>query len=207
MNDEALRTAYQAAVSGRSGSRPTCPTPDAINALVAGEGSEADRLSVLRHVMECDACRREFELLRAVHAAGPQSRPVRRFHSFALAASVLVLVGLGTVVWTRVNTPANDTRRGKAAQVELVRPAAGAIVTPPLALVWHSVTGAQDYTAELLTPNGRLTRAWTTPDTSLTVPTAGDSGVAAGSYAWWVRAHLPDGSEQHSLVLRFELRR
>jgi hypothetical protein len=207
MTDEALRRAYQSASSGPAKGRGECPTPEAINAVVMREGDEATRLGVLDHVMRCNDCRHEFELLRAVHAAG-RTRPAWRYQPLAIAASIALLVGLGgTALWTRLRTPGDDTLRGSASQFELLRPAAGAVVTPPLFLVWQPVAGARSYTAELLTPNGRLIRSWTTADTSLAVRTSGDSSVASGSYAWWVRAHLPDGSERQSPVLRFELRK
>src|SRR5207249_4900047 len=99
-----------------------------------------------------------------------------------------------------------DTLRGGGGQVELLRPTAGSVVTPPLLLAWQPIPGARTYTVELLAPDGRLVKAWTTADTSVLVPHSGPSPVSPGAYSWWVRVHLPDGSERHSAVVRFELR-
>lgn len=205
MADETLRRAYQAGVSVRK-DRQDCPSPEALNALVNREGDEATRLAMLDHVMSCAACRRDFELLRAVHVAG-RSKPAWRFQPLALAASIALLVGLGgAALWSRLVTPESDTMRGSGAQVELIRPAGGAVISRPLVLAWKPVTGARSYTVELLTSDGQMGDSWTTSDTSLTLSTGGTGQVSPGSYAWWVRAHFPDGSELHSSVLRFELR-
>lgn len=206
MTDEALRRAYQAGLSPPKRERGDCPSPEGLNALVNREGDEASRLAVLDHVMSCAACRRDFELLRAVHVAG-RSRPTWRYQPLALAASIALLVGLGgAALWTRLAPTGRDTLRGSGAQVELIQPAGGAVITPPLVLVWQPVTGARAYTAELLAPDGRLVQSWTTPDTAITVSTQDAPPVSPGSYAWWVRARLPDGSERRSPVVRFELR-
>jgi hypothetical protein len=204
VTDEALRRAYQAGLSARK-DRQDCPSPEALQALVNREGEEATRLAVLDHVMSCAACHRDFELLRSVHVAS-RSRPTWRFQPLALAASIALLVGLGgAALWTRL-VPERDTLRGTGAQIETLKPAAGAVVSPPLVLAWKPVVGAQSYTIELLTSGGQLGDSWTTSDTSVTVSAPRAKQIAPGSYAWWVRAHLRDGSERHSSVLRFELR-
>jgi hypothetical protein len=205
MTDEELRRAYQAAVATRHAGREQCPAPEALSALVAREGQETNRLALLDHVMGCPACRQEFELLRAVHVAG-RRRPTWRSQPLALAASIALLVGLGgAALWTRL-VPSNDTLRGSGGQVELLHPTSGSVVTSPLLLSWQPVSGARTYTVELLAPDGRLVQTWTTADTSVSVPPSGPSPVASGAYVWWVRAHLPDGSERRSPVVRFELR-
>jgi hypothetical protein len=205
MTDEELRRVYQAAVATRQTGREDCPAPEALSSLVAREGNESNRLALLDHVMTCPACRHEFELLRAVHVAG-RPRPAWRYQPLALAASIALLVGLGgAALWSRLMPSGPDTLRGGAGQVELVRPTAGSVVTPPLTLVWRTVSGTRIYTVELLAPDGRLVKSWTTADTSITLSNPASAHVPAGAYAWWVRARLPDGSERRSTVTRFEL--
>jgi hypothetical protein len=205
MTDEALRRAYQAGVSVRKQGQE-CPSPEALHGLVNREGDEATRLAVLDHVMRCAACRRDFELLRAVHVAS-RTRPDWRLQPLALAASIALLVGLGgAALWTRLAPPERDTLRGTGAQIETIRPAGGSVISPPLVFAWKPVVGAQSYTVELLTSDGQFGNSWTTSDTSITVSAQGTKQISPGSYAWWVRAHLPDGSERHSTVMRFELR-
>jgi hypothetical protein len=46
--------------------RRGCPDADTMLALVRGEGAEEQRLATIDHVMSCEACSREFELLRAL---------------------------------------------------------------------------------------------------------------------------------------------
>jgi hypothetical protein len=206
MTDEELRRAYQAAVAARPPGREECPAPEALSALVAREGSEAERLALLDHVMSCAACRREFELLRSVHVAS-RPRSTWRFQPLALAASIALLVGLGgAALWTRLVPSGTDTFRGSGAQVELVRPTAGSVVSPPLILAWQPLSGTRTYTVELLATDGRLVRSWTTADTAITLSDSGSPQLPAGDYAWWVRARLPDGSERRSAMVRFQLR-
>jgi hypothetical protein len=203
MTDEELRRAYQAAASLDPAGRAECPDGETIAALVEREGKEGERLALLDHVMTCSACRRDFELLRAVHVVRPAPTQ-RRFQPLAMAASIALLVGLGGVaLWSRLGPPGEDMRRAPGREVELIQPANASVVRSPLVLVWHAVGGARSYTVELLANNGRLVRSWTSPDTSVAVP---PSPVSPGSYGWWVRAHLSDGSERRSPVFRFQLR-
>lgn len=77
--DAPLRALYGRALALRGGGRSdgaatvSCVAPEDILALVRRELPEERRLEVLDHVMACDACRREFDLLRAVEAAGGQA--------------------------------------------------------------------------------------------------------------------------------------
>ncbi|HEY0776919.1 MAG TPA: hypothetical protein VGD56_03035, partial [Gemmatirosa sp.] len=74
MTDDQLREAYAAHLRTRDpGTRAdpaACVSPEDLLALVRREGPEPHRLAVLDHVMQCERCRTEFELLRAVEAAG-----------------------------------------------------------------------------------------------------------------------------------------
>lgn len=205
MTDEELRRAYQAAISAHPAGRQECPAAEAIAGLVEREGQEADRLALLDHVMACPACRRDFELLRSVHAAAPAASRWR-LQPLALAASVALLVGLGGIgLWSTLGTGQPDIQRSSRAEVELVAPASGAVVNLPVQLAWRPVRETSVYTVELLTDDGRLLQSWVTADTSVVVP---DSAATAqsGAYAWWVRARLKDGTERRSRVVRFEVR-
>jgi hypothetical protein len=204
MSDEALRRAYRegrAAPAGRS----DCPAPEAIAALVARDGEEPERLAVLDHVMTCEACRQDFELLRAVEHSLPQEAP-NQLRTLALAASVVLALGAGT--WMLRGGPArlaDDTVRGGAGGFALVTPPAGAETARPVVLRWHGVPEARSYAVELLGEDGAPVRAWSTADTALAI--ADSIPLEAGrSYAWWVRARRTDGSEVRSPVARFTLR-
>jgi hypothetical protein len=205
MTDEELRRAYQAATSARPSGRRECPGAEAISALVEREGKEADRLALLDHVMTCSACRRDFELLRAVHVSSPDASR-RRFQPLALAASIALLVGLGGMgLWSTLGRDQPDLQRSSSAEVELVTPADGAVVNQPVRLAWRPVSGSFRYTVELLAGD-KVVQSWVTGDTSVTMPASGDPMVQPGTYAWWVQARLTDGTERRSSVVRFVVR-
>jgi hypothetical protein len=154
-------------------------------------------------VMVCAACRRDFELFRAVHVATPVASR-RRFQPIALAASVALLAGLGGMgVWSSLRTDGPEPQRSSTGQAELVTPASGTVVEMPVQLIWRRLSNASSYTAELLAPDGRLIEAWVTTDTSVSVPV---TVTRAGAFAWWVRARMSDGTERRSPITRFEVR-
>ena len=117
MSDDRLRELYAIAQGDRPdgpGGEP--PAPEVIAALVRREGPEEERLATLDHVMSCAECRRDFDLLRAVERAGIESGAAGRaggkrgwFMSAALAASVLLAVGVGRMV---LRSGGDDTTRG-----------------------------------------------------------------------------------------------
>ncbi|MBX6331298.1 MAG: hypothetical protein IRY91_05565 [Gemmatimonadaceae bacterium] len=200
MTDARLQALYQQAVDARDeAERPACPAPEDIQALVAREGTERERLATLDHVMVCRACAREFELLRALRQSAPAEHRWRPA-TLAIAASLILAVTAGVLsLRLRTNGPAGDiVRGGTAADVHLidaVLPAAGS----PLVLRWNAVPGAISYTAEVLTPDGTVAARAQTTDTALALP---DSvHIAPGTrYLWWVRASLVDGSERRSTM-------
>ncbi len=205
MTDQELWRAYQAGISAHPTGRRDCPDPETITALLEREGKEADRLALLDHLMACPACRRDFELLRAVHVAAP-ARTRRLLQPLALAASVALTAGLTWGLWSMLQTDQVDTLRGGDARIEPVAPASDAVVSLPVQLAWRPVSDASLYAAELLTHDGLVMQSWVTADTSVTVPVSGGATVQAGAYAWWVRTRLRDGTERRSPVVRFEVR-
>jgi hypothetical protein len=213
MTDDELRAAYASAMtSPRSPDRASCPTPDALIALVRREGSEATRLATLDHAMTCADCQREFELLRAIDAgerratnsgASPRVFSWHRPLALAIAASLLVAIGLGPGRSWFGND--EDTMRGDSAELTVVAPAASATVSrDSLDFVWRSVPGAAGYTVEVLTRDGAVRLSAPTNDTTMSLrePRA---DLPAGEYRWWVRARLPGGerrSEPRAITLR-----
>src|ERR671936_384188 len=112
MSEERLRELYARALEARApADREQCPPPEALLALARREGPEAQRLETLDHVMSCARCRAEFDLLRAIEAAGagegqarsetrsqPRAHARRRWTTFvplALAATLVLAVALG----------------------------------------------------------------------------------------------------------------
>jgi hypothetical protein len=188
-----LREIYSGLMARGATDRTGCPAPEAIQALVRREGDETIRLAVLDHVMTCQDCRKELDLLRSVEGAGvalgDSVRHQRRWlMPAALAASVLfaVIVG-GLVLQTR---PVDVVRSGPAgASVELLAPGAEMPAGLPVTFAWRPVTGATRYRIELLGSGGVVAVEAETSDTTLTLN--GVASLAPGPYQWWVIAMTP----------------
>jgi hypothetical protein len=219
LTDERLRELYERALAERGApERARCASPEAILALVRREGAEERRLETLDHVMACDACRAEFELLRAIEQAGagagaaraPAARPWssggwRRAAPLALAASVLLAVGVG--VWQQVGGRAGpEVERGAPDSVTLLAPAAGTAAGATVRFVWHSVPGARRYDLEVMDAGGAVVYATTTADTVVTVRDTARLRPAT-DYRWWVRATDDAGAQRASAVRRLRVRR
>ncbi len=217
MNDARLQELYQQSLAARGASgHGACPAPEAILALVERRGPEEERLAVLDHVMACEACRADFELLRAVvktgesegEATGAQSARSPRWRSVPLlaAAAVAVLLLGGTLLWWTVLAERSgpDVIRGAGAEVVLVAPAGEVPVGEPVTLVWRAVAGAVGYTAEVLDADGELIVSLPSSDTVVAVPATAalEPGVR---YRWWVLARLADGSQRRSGFQDFRL--
>jgi hypothetical protein len=197
VSDERLRDLYAAAVKARGATVGGHPSPEAIADLVKRTGAEDERLATLDHVMSCAGCRRDFDLLRTVErvAGGPARAAARRSWMLptALAASLLVALGLGRTLMTR---PDDTTRGGEDASVVLVTPGEEAPAGAPVVFTWRSVDGATRYELELLDAGGGVAASAATTDT--TASPAAATGLPPGDYRWWVRATTADARSVRS---------
>jgi hypothetical protein len=186
-----LKDAYQAHLARTGAGRVSCPTPEAMQALVRREGDEAARLATLDHVLSCGECRRELDLLRTVEEAGARAGSAsagrrRWVIPAALAATLLVAVGLGRAALR----PSDDTvRSGDATRVELVAPGTEVTAGTPVSFAWRPVEGALRYRLEVLDESGDLAIEGETRDTALVSDSA--ARLAPGNYQWWVIALSP----------------
>ena len=186
MTDSELRDIYTRALTKRA----DCPAPEALMALVTRTGSEDSRLATLDHVMSCVACKQDFELLRAIHAADPgnaQARP-RRSAVPWLAAAVVVIAA-GAVTLTQLQRP-KPVRGAPSADIPLVGAANGT-------LVWRAVPDAVRYDVEIVNASGETIFHARVADTTSALP----ASLPSGSLSWWVRATLRDGSERRSAII------
>jgi hypothetical protein len=199
VNDERLREIYGGLIQGRAAA---CPEPEAILALVRREGAEDARLATLDHVMRCEACRSEFDLLRSIELAGAEAgaaRPGRRrwVMPAALAASVLLAVVIGRFMLP--SPPESEVyRSGDEGRVSLVAPPRELPAGSPIAFAWHPIDGATRYRLEVLTGGGEVALEAETADTTMTLQGAAD--LAPGDYQWWV------GASSRGTVVRSALR-
>lgn len=184
-----------------------CVSPEDLLALVRREGPEQQRLEVLDHVMACSECRKELELLQAIEATGAAlaepSRSLswnRRWTPLALAASVVLALGIGLAVRQRMP---DDITRGEPASIRLVAPNAEVFATRPVAFTWRPLSGARRYRLELLDDSDAPVFSAETADTTLVMPAGRlHAGV---SYRWWVRDATP-GAQRSSALRRLRVR-
>ncbi len=195
MTDARLQELYREALAAR-GARPgaACPEPQALQALVEREGTEAERLATLDHALSCRSCSRELELLRALRAGAPSVRRPRVASPWLVAASAIVAVAAATIALRSISAPTSVMRGPSAGGVVLVSP-------PPHASVlrWHAVPRAVSYLVEVMDAQGAVLAADTTADTSFALP-AGLRARPEPNEQWWVRARLSDGAEVRSAI-------
>lgn len=200
MKDAELTARYRELMARRSaGDRSECIPPEGLLELAERTGPDAERVRLLNHVMACEACRQEYELLLALVDQRPRKG---RFalRPLAVAATIILILGAGALWLTMWDAADPDALRGPESAVTLVAPEPDQLLAGTPTFVWHEVDGALEYELELLDRAGNLLFASTTRDTVLRLP-ASASLDAGGLYSWWVRARLPDGE-----FLRSELR-
>jgi hypothetical protein len=214
-DDAALRDAYRELTAARAPrERDACPSPDALLAVVEKQGGEALRLATLDHVMSCAACRRDFDLLRTAAASANEANAgeasglhvvrgsvsaSRRlpWRSLAVAAGLIVAVGVGTLTW-RPGTPP-PLLRGDAHTVVLLSPEEQA--DGSALLRWQAVPGAVAYRVEVFAPDGRTVVADTVSDSTFVLSAAASAGDAE-QLRWMVTALHGDGHEVRSRAER-----
>jgi len=208
MNELEIQRLYQAAIAERP--RDGCVDDEQLLALVQQSGPERQRLAVLDHVMACEACRKEFELLRAINLSGPapvthrSGTPFLKRTQIWLPIAATILIGFAaTLYWgTAQSTP--TTLRGTDDSLTAVAPV-GEIPTGPVTFVWHSVEGAIAFDLEVTRPDGSVVSSETARDTVLLVDA--DWLGTPGNYSWWVTARFLDGTSRRSQVEGFTVKR
>jgi len=205
-NDEQLRLAYGASLAEgaraeRSHKQGSHPEPEALVAVAERSGSEANRLEVLDHIMACDACRRDFDLIRAslVAAAVPRQRTWFRSPAIglmAIAATLLVAAGLRLYVASREADAGSLMRGGSPVSTYPAKwlPSVGA------GLAWRPTEGAASYRLEVVDEAGVAVVDSTMRDTTFVLI---DSLVRnRRGHSWSVTPMLADGSTVTSLPIR-----
>jgi hypothetical protein len=201
MTEEDLVRLYQRGVTPRGANRAACPPPEDLLAVVEQNGSEAARLRTVNHAAGCTECGEELELLRVTRVVRERSRVPNV--AFAIAASLLFVVGLGYYGFARRSVSDGDgtglTRDG-AGDVRLVAPA-DTVAGRFTALVWRPVSDAASYVVELRNEDGAVLTRGTTADTTFSVPDSARIAPNADTY-WSVTARLADGTERRSATRR-----
>jgi len=203
-NDERLRSAYRTALETRQRTASAShPEPEALVAVAERSGSEAVRLEVLDHVMSCDACRRDLDLVRASLTAAGMPRRRTWFRSpaigmMAIAATLLIVAGVRLfVAKSSTDVDAGPTLRGGSAVATYPArwlPNVGA------GLAWRPTASAESYRLEVVDESGAAVVDSTMRDTTFVVA---DSVLRnRRELTWSVTATLGDGSTVSSLPIR-----
>ena len=202
MNEGDFVRLYQRGTANRrDAARVGCVPPEALLAVVEQQGSEEERLASINHAMTCADCGEELELLRATRVVRDRARIPHG--GFALAASLVLVAGLGYYTLARRGSPEpavdSAVMRGVTGDIQLVSPAGD--VQRVDSLVWRSMPGVTSYVVEVRREDGTLVTRATTTDTSFVVPDS--ARVAPGNDVYWtVSARLSDGSELRSAARR-----
>ena len=201
MNVLEIQRLYQLAIAERP--REGCVDEEQLLALVQRSGPEKQRLTILDHAMACEACRREFELLRAINASGPapvthrSGTPFLKRTQVWLPLAATILIGFAATLYLGTSRSAPTITRGANDSLTAIEPI-GEVPTGPVTFVWNSVAGAIAFDLEVTRPDGSVVSSETTRDTVLVVDA--DWVGTPGPYSWWVTARFLDGTSKRSDV-------
>lgn len=201
MNESEIQRLYQMAIAERP--RDGCVDEQQLLALVQQSGPEKQRLAILDHVMACEACRKEFELLRAINVSGPtpvahrRGVPLLKRTQVWLPLAATILIGFAATLYWGTSRSTPPITRGADGSLAAIEPI-GEVPTGPVTFVWHSVEGALAFDLEVTRPDGSVVSSETTRDTVLLVDA--DWVGTPGTYSWWVTARFLDGTSQRSDV-------
>lgn len=213
MTDPSLRAAYRVAVENTSPpNRAGCPSADELCVLAASTrvGDNSTDTALLEHVLSCAHCRPEFELLRATNMAarGETHRTRSRFtvQQIALAATLLMAVGIGGAAWRRSQTSQTRATPVNDSDVVLVSPSSGNAQPLTARFVWRAVNGAVAYHWEVLDSAGAAIVQATTADTTSQLSATDSVRLAAlPFFDWMVTARRSDGNERRSALTRVQV--
>lgn len=198
-NDEQLRLAYAASLESRQAAQH--PAPEALVAIAERSGSESVRLEVLDHVMSCNVCRHELDLIRASLTAAGMPRQRTWFRSpsaglMALAAGLLLVAGVRLFMAKGDFESGPRLRGGSAVAAYPAR----WLPSGDAGLAWRPVADAANYRLEVVDEAGAAVVDSTMRDTAIVVP----SSVlrARRGLTWSVTATLGDGSTLPSQPVR-----
>jgi len=205
MNDEKLRDAYERGLPRTDGSASLDDvSAERLRRLVELEGSESERLRTLDVALSSAEGRRELEIAwSAARAARPRQRSWQRY---AMAASLVVVVGSSALWWQQHERGIAPVMRGTESPITLVAPLGEVREDRATHFVWHAVGKADKYLVVVVDTAGTELFATETRDTVLVLP---DSvRLAPGrAYLWWVQARLTDQSTLTAVTQRLVVTR
>lgn len=180
-------------------------TPELIAAYLAGEASMEERRTTQRHLLSCQACRRDV----AEAAALTADRRPRRWLAVAIPAAAAA-VALFLIVPNQGTRPGTAVVRGPGTegvrQFTAVTPPEGAPVSgDSVVFRWQSEGPAVHYVLTVTDENGDVVWTAATPDTTLVPPRS--AGLKPGNrYFWYVDALLEDARSSTTGIREFTIR-
>jgi hypothetical protein len=212
MKEHEMRDAYESALQRGDVAQPVDLPLDRLEALVAGDGSEADRLRSIDVLMSSAEGRREFEVAWAAsraareHVANKRVR-VASWRNLSLASAAVLLIA-ATTLWltNRKRGEGDELMRGQESPIRLLSPGSEIESARNVQFAWQPVKQAKDYVLIVVDTAGGDVYARNTTDTTVSLP---DSvRLNPGSeYLWWVQAIMPDGSTLTAVTERFRVNR
>lgn len=216
MSDHAMRDAYERALAARAPREASVDLPlERIEALVAGTGSEAERLRTLDMALSSADGRRELDVTWAAHrAARPEPRRTMTWRGLAVAATLVLAAGLGGI-WARstrviaTTDEGRETLRSGDSPLQLVSPRGATARAMREQFIWRRVPPSRDnavraYMAVVVDQTGTEVFSSSTGDTAITLP---DSIRLAPNveYLWWVQATMTDGTTLSAVTERIRV--
>ena len=183
--------------------------PDAEELYEAASGNleRARRLEIVDHVAKCAECTQAWQIALDVGARGSQIAVTRRPWHFALAASVILAVGLVTYFVIPVDQGTPQYREG----VDPLAPVSAIGSTLPrdrFVLRWSAGPPSTTYMVRLSTADlAPLLDQSDIVATELVIPGSMLANVKAGDQLFWqVEARLPDGRRvaSHTYAVRVQ---
>jgi hypothetical protein len=187
---------------GASGSDAGHASPEALVAVVAHHGPEADRARTMQHVADCDGCRQDYQLLLASATAG-QRVVAAAWRPSAIAALVLLVTAVSlTLIGRRAAARADAAGLAAAGEASAPSPApvADAVIeTVGPGIRWRTVPGARSYHLQIADSIGPPVLQADLSDTTY-VPATG--ALPPGRrYHWWVSATDAAGRVRRSAAV------
>lgn len=214
-----LRAAEAASTSRNDGTPPSPPAPEDIANALSGQLSDEEMVHTLDDALRHGAAD-DVALLYALRSAARDAVPEQPVQdavigpvvpisgarrrvpawTWALAASLVLALGIPLWLRTRDVTPVDDMRgRVSASTPVLMTPAPAAGVQDSMRFTWTRVTGARSYVVEWLDTTGQPVQTLSTVDTSV-VLTLSDAEAGARVTAWWVTARFDNAPDARSAL-------
>ncbi len=185
---------------------PHCPAPERIWDAVGGKVPRSAITDLLDHVSSCPVCTEAWRLAHdlarepAVSTAQPASWSWQRWGALAAAATVIVSLGMYTIVHRRAETDTSAYREGGRRVIRSLVSETRPVSRERCLLRWSSGPDGSRYSVQVATGDlAVIARARGLTEPEFLVPRSALTTLPAGStLLWQVEVSLPGGARQSS---------